>query len=221
MSTLNPNYKFNNVYEYINEYQRMVYEIYADQVVSFLCTYYHIDGPETIWEDEDMFAGAYDRVGEYSGIRWNKILLLPIYYTEEISTAFDGQDIGLLKENETTFVIPSIYGITPLANDKIKFEQDFLRPNNDTYPIFNVTGREKSVNTDFTFWKIKVKIEQSITETQLNSQVQDTYVFFDYDKRIHTVQNSTFLTRLLVKNDTLRDRLKNIFYDRNSGFYLI
>ena len=213
--------KFNNIYSYINEYQRMVYEIYAEDVVSFLCTYYHIDAPDTIWEDEDVFAGSYDRVGEYSGIKWNKILLLPIYYSEEITTAFDGQDIGLVKENETSFVIPSIYGITPLPNDKIKFEQNFLRPTNDTYPIFNVTGREKSVNTDFTFWKVRVKVEQSVTEDQIEAQVQDTFAFFDYDKQIHTVPNSTFLTRLLVKNDILRDRLKNIFHDRNSGFYLI
>jgi len=84
-----------------------------------------------------------------------------------------------------------------------------------------VTAREKSVNTDFTFWKIKVKIEQSITEDQLDQQVEDTYVFYDYDKHIHTVPNSTFLTRILYKNEMLRDRLKNIFYDKNSGFYYI
>ena len=221
MATNTITQKFNNIYSYIHEYQRMVYEIYADDIVSFLCTYYHIDGPETIWEDEDVFAGAYDRVGEYSGIKWNKILLMPIYYTEEMTTSFDGQDIGLVKEGETSFVLPSIYGITLLPNDKIKFEQDFLRPTNDIYPIYTVTGREKSVNTDFTFWKLRVKVEQSVTETQIEKQVQDTYVFYDYDKRIHTVNNSTFLTRLLVKNDILRERFKNIFHDRNSGFYLI
>jgi hypothetical protein len=215
------NQNFNNIYNYINEYQRMVYDIYAPNVVSFLTTYYHIDVPETIWEDEDVFAGAYDRVGEYSGIKWNKILLFPIYYADEITTAFDGQDIGYLKENETTFIIPSYHGIIPLANDKIKFEQNFLRPTNDVYPVFNISGIEKSVNTDYTFWRIKVKVEQSITETQLESQLNDTYVFFDYDKKIHTVPNSTFLTRILYKNDILRDRMKNLFHDKNSGFYFI
>lgn len=217
----NSNDKFNNIYQYINEYQRMVYEIYADDIVSCLCTYWHIDGPETIWEDENVFAGSYDRVGEFSGVRWNKILLFPMYYSEEVTTAFDGSEIGLIKENEMTFVIPSLYGVTPLPNDKVKFEQNFLRPTNDVYPIFNVTAREKSVNTDFTFWKIKLKIEQSITETQLDEQVEDTYVFYDYDKRIHTVPNSTFLTRILFKNEILRERLKNIFYDKNGGYYFI
>ena len=218
---MNANEKFNNIYAYINEYQRMIYEIYADDIVSCLCTYYNLDVPETVWEDEDVFAGSYDRVGQYSGIKWNKILLFPMYYAEEVTTAFDGSEIGLIKENEMTFVIPSIYGVTPLVNDKVKFEQDFLRPTNDVYPIFNVTAREKSVNTDFTYWRVRVKVEQSITETQLDAQVQDTFVFLDYDKQIHTVPNSTFLTRLLVKNDILRDRLKNSFYDKNSGFYFI
>ena len=217
----NANSKFNNIYAYINEYQRMIYEIYADDIVSCICTYWHIDGDDTIWEDEDVFAGSYDRVGEFSGVKWNKILLMPMYYAEEVTTAFDGSELGLVKENEMTFVMPSIYNIIPLPNDKVKFEQNFLRPTNDTYPIFNVTGREKSVNTDYTFWKIKVKIEQSITETQLDKQVQDTYVFYDYDKHIHTVPDSTFLTRILYKNEILRDRLKNIFYDKNSGFYYI
>jgi hypothetical protein len=217
----NSNDKFNNIYQYINEYQRMVYEIYADDIVSCLCTYWHIDGPETIWEDENVFAGSYDRVGEFSGVRWNKILLFPMYYSEEVTTAFDGSELGLIKENEMTFVVPSLYGVTPLPNDKVKFEQNFLRPTNDVYPIFNVTAREKSVNTDFTFWKIKLKIEQSITETQLDEQVEDTYVFYDYDKRIHTVPNSTFLTRILFKNEILRERLKNIFYDKNGGYYFI
>jgi len=213
--------KFSNIYTYINEYQRMVYDKYAENVVSFLSTYYHIDGPETIWEDENVFAGSYDRVGEFSGVRWNKILLLPIYYSEEITTSFDAQDIGYVKEGETSFVIPSSYGITPLPNDKIKFEQNFLRPTNDVYPVYNVSGVEKSVNTDFTFWRVRVKVEQSVTETQLEEQVQDTYVFFDYDKNIHTIPNSTFLTRLLLKNEIIRERLKNTFYDKNSGFYFV
>jgi len=215
------NEKFSNIYAYINEYQKMVYDIYADTVVSFLTTYYHIDVPETIWDDEDVFAGSYDRVGEYSGIKWNKILLLPVYYSEEVTTAFDGQDIGYVKENETSLVIPSYHGLIPLANDKIKFEQNFLMPTNDIFPVFNVTGVEKSVNTEYTYWKVRVKVEQSITETQLDAQVQDTYVFFDYDKKIHTVSNSSFLTRLLIKNEVLRERLKNVFYDKNSGFYFV
>ena len=213
--------KFERIYDYIHEYQRLIYEFYSKDVVAFLTTYYHIDTGDTVWEDENLFGGAYEKVGSLSGIKWNKILLLPVYYIEEINTAFDAQDIGYVKDNETHFVIPSTYGITPLPNDKLKLEQAFLRTNNDTYPVFSVTGVEKSVNVDRLFWKLKVEVEQSVTTTQLDLQLSDTYTFFEYDKKIHSIPDAQFLTRLLAKNETLRDRLSSSLYDDNSGYYFI
>lgn len=213
--------KFERLYDYIHEFQSLIYDFYSKDVVAFLTTYYHIDTGETIWEDENMFGGAYEKVGDLSGVRWDKFLLIPVYYSDEISTAFDGQDIGYVKENETTFVIPSTYGFTPLPNDKFKLEQEYLRATNDVYPTFSVTGVEKSVNADRLFWKLKVEIEQSVTTTQLDLQVSDTYTFYDYDKKIHTIEHAEFLTRLLAKNKTLRDRLRHDMYDRNSGYYFI
>lgn len=212
--------KYQRLYDYIHEYQGLVYDFYSKDAVAFLTTYYHIDSEETIWEDENIFAGSYDRVGEYSGVKWNKVLLLPVFFIDEINTPLDGQDIGYVKENQTTFVIPSTYGITPLPNDKLKLEQEYLRPTNNIYPLFNVGGVEKSVNADRLFWKIIVQLEQSVTETQLNNQVESTYTFFDYDKKIHTVNDASFMTRLLSKSESLRATAKDLF-DSNSGFYFI
>jgi hypothetical protein len=212
--------KYERLYDYIHEYQGLVYDFYSKHSVAFLTTYYHIDTDETIWEDENVFAGSYDRVGEYSGVRWNKVLLLPVFYIDEINTPLDGQEIGYVKENNTTFVIPSTYGIIPLPNDKIKLEQNYLRPTNNVYPLFNIGGVEKSVNADRLFWKIIVSLEQSVTETQLNEQVEAVYTFYDYDKKIHTLDDSSFMTRLLSKNKSLRTTAKSLF-DNNSGFYFI
>lgn len=212
--------KYEKIYNYIHEYQNLIYNYYSKDAISFLTTYYHIDTEETIWEDEHVFAGSYDRVGEFSGIKWNKVLLLPVFYIEEINTPMDGQDIGYVKENNTTFVIPSTYGITPLPNDKIKMEQEYLRVTNNTYPLFNVGGVEKSVNEDRLFWKLSVQLEQSVTESQLNLQVEDVYTFYDYDKKIHTVEDASFMTKLLAKNKELRCTSQSLF-DNNSGFYFI
>jgi len=212
--------KYQRLYDYIHEYQGLIYDFYSKHAVAFLTTYYHIDTDETIWEDENVFAGAYDRVGEFSGIKWNKVLLVPVFFIEEVNTPLDGQEIGYVKENHSSFVIPSTYGITPLPNDKIKLEQEYLRPTNNIYPLFNIGGVEKSVNADRLFWKIIIQLEQSVTETQLNNQVQDTYTFFDYDKKIHTVSDASFMTKLLSKNESLRSTAKDLF-DNNSGFYFI
>ena len=211
---------FERLYHYIHEYQRLVYEYYSKDAVAFLTTYYHIDTEETVWDDEKLRGGSYHRVGELSGIRYHKILLLPVYFTDEIATQFDAQEIGYIKENETSFVIPNTYGFTPLPGDKVKLEQEYLRPTNDTYPVFSVTGIEKSTNTDRTFFRVKIQVEQSITTEQLEDHVTNIYAFFDYDKNIYRLEDSQRLAELLVRNEKLRECITiNSLYDQNSGFY--
>jgi len=211
--------RYTRLYDYIHEYQHLVYDYYSKHGIAFLTTYYNINTKVTVWENEDLMGGAYEEVGDLTGIKFNKILLLPVYFIEEITTPFDAQDIGYIKENETNIVIPYSYGITPYPRDLVKLEQEYLRPTNDTYPTFVITGAEISTNTDKRFWKLKLEIFQSKTTTQIEQQVEETQVFFDYDKKIHTLADSESLTKLLTKNETLRGTLKNL-YDENSGFYL-
>lgn len=212
--------KYERLYAYIHDYQRLIYDFYSKHAIAFLTTYYNISTEETVWDDEDLLGGSYEPIGELSGIRWNKYLLLPVYFIEDVSTIFSGEETGYIKEGETSIVIPSTYGITPLPRDIVKLEQAYLRPTNDVYPIFSVTGVEKSVNADRTFWKLKLMVEQSRTTTEVEQQLNSTYVFYDYNKQIHSVDGATFLTNMLIKNETLRSYLKDLF-DDNCGFYLV
>lgn len=208
------------LYDYIHEYQRLIYDYYSKHGISFLITYYHINEIETVWDDEKLKDGSYEGFGQYSGMKWDTYLLLPIYFIDEQTTPFDGKDIGYIKENEFRIVFPSTYNIIPLVGDIIKFEQSYLKNINDTYPLFSVTGVEKSVNTDRTFWKLTIKTEQSITTDQIISQLNKTYIFFEYDKKIHTIEDAELLTNLMLKNTYLKENLNNLF-DNNSGFYFI
>lgn len=209
---------YQRIYEYIHEYQNLVYEYYSKHVVAFLVTYYNLNVCDTVWEDEDLLGGAYEQVGDLSGIKRNKILVLPLFYAEEVSTAFDGQDIGYVKENETSFVMPSTYGFKPYPNDIIKLEQDFLSPKNIKRPLFIVTGVEIHPNTDKRFWKIRCKMFQSETLDSVEAQVENTYSFVEYDKKIHTLEDSQFMARLLYKHSLLKENCKNL-YDSRCGFY--
>jgi hypothetical protein len=211
--------KFERLYSYIHEYQRLVYDFYSKDAVAFLTTYYHINTGTTVWDDEFLYGGSYENIGDLSGIRWDKILLLPVYFIEDIATAFDAQEIGYIKEGDTTFVIPSSYGFTPLPDDIIKLETEYLNPVNDIYPIYIVTGVEKSANTQRTFWKLRVKVEQSQTTEEMDRQVANVYTFFDYDKKIHTLNDAEFMTKLLIKNERLRNLCRYYLYDCNSGYY--
>jgi hypothetical protein len=211
---------YSRIYEYIHEYQNLVYDYYSKHVVAFLTTYYNLNVCETIWEDEDIMGGAYEQLGELTGIKRNKILMLPVFYSEEINTSFDAQEIGYVKENETSFVIPSTYDFKPYPNDIIKLEQDYLSPNNDTHPIFIVTGVEIHPNTERRFWKIKCKNFQSETLQSVEDQVINTYSFVEYDKKIHTLVDSQFIAKLLYKHSLLKEDLKNL-YDSRCGYYFI
>jgi hypothetical protein len=211
--------KYIRLYEYVHEYQELVYDFYADDTVRFLVTYYNINTDETIWEDTDLFGGPYEWTGEYSGIKRNKILLLPVYYLDEVATSFDGAEEGYNKSGETTIVFPSTYGITPYPQDIIKMEQAFLRPTNDVYPLYIVKGVEISANTDRRYWKLKVETFQSETLQSVDEQVVDTYAYVEYDKQIHTIDDAEFMARLLVKDDHLRECLNDNLFDDRAGFY--
>jgi len=209
------------IYDYIHEYQHLVYEYYAKDAHAFLVTYYHLNKAETIWDDEFAMGGAYEEIGDLTGIRWDKILLLPVFWVDEISTTrFDASDIGQNKLNETTFVIPSEYGFTPYAHDIVKFEQSYLQDSPDTYPLFHVTGAEIGPNTSRRFWKLNVETDQSRRIEDVENQTIDTYSFLDYDKQIHTIENAQKLLKLMDNNDKLRMKLKTSF-DKNTGFYFI
>ena len=85
--------KYQRTYEYIHEYQSLVYDFYSKSAVAFLTTYWHINTSETVWDEDGIGGGPYEQVGELSGMRWDKFLLIPVYYIEEVQTPFDAQDI--------------------------------------------------------------------------------------------------------------------------------
>lgn len=211
--------RFTRIYSYIEEYQRLILDFYSKVHTAFLVTYYSLDSTATIWDNELLMSGSYEKIGNFSGIKWKRIILLPVFFIEEISTQFDGQEIGYIKENFTSFVIPSSYGLIPKPNDIIKLEQSYLRSVNDTYPLFIVTGLEKSSNTDKTFWKIRVEVEQSRTKNEIDQQVTESFVFLEYFKRIYSIEDAEFIIKLLYKNDLLREKLDEK-YDK-AGLYFL
>ena len=206
------------LYDYIHEYQELVQEYYSRHGVASLCTYWNINKHVTVWDDEQMFGGAYERIGSLSGIKWDKYLLLPVYFAEEIATQFDGSEIGIIKEQETSIVFPGVYGITPYSGDVIKFESEYLQAQNDTYPVFKVEGIEPFPNTEKRYWKLKCKVYESKGTERLEAKTQDTYVFFDYDKKVHTVEEAQTLAKMLAKDEELKINLVDM-WNENSGLF--
>jgi hypothetical protein len=212
---------YGRLYDYINEYWKLIHDTYAVHAIPFLVTYYHINKQATVWDKTYMMGGSYEKFGELTGMKWDKYLLLPVFYVEETFTIFDAQEIGYVNEGESGLVVPSNYGFIPLANDMVKFNVDYLSNRlPDPSSIFAVTGLQHHPGMDKSYWKLKLSVEESANTEIIDRQVEDTYVFYDYDKKMHTVHDSASMTKMLSKHNTLKGRLKNLF-DQNSGFYFV
>ena len=213
---------YTRIYDYMGDFWNLLYDVYPKFGISYLCTYYNINKDETTWDNEFLMGGYYEKFGNLTGLKYDKHLLFPVYFSEETTTEFDAQDVGYINEGQSGIVFPWSYGITPYANDQVFFEQRPLITENDPNfnPIFGVTGLQKIAHQEKTFWKLKLNMEQSITQQIIDDQVANTYVFFDYTKKLYSVPDSQTLSRMLVKNETIRRRLKNS-WDANSGFYFL
>lgn len=208
---------YSRIYDYIHEYQDLLYDYYSKHVVAYLCTYYNTNITDSVW-DTDMMGGSYEPIGELSGTKRNKILLLPVFFTEDMSVSFDAQDIGYTRYSETILTIPSTYNLKPYPGDIVKFESSFLNPKADNYPVYQVTGVEVHPPTEKRFWRLRTQVFQSFTTDQIEPSVENTYSFVEYTKLIHTLEDAQFISRLLIKHEALRECLKNMF-DRKAGFY--
>jgi hypothetical protein len=211
---------YERLYGYINEYWTAIYDIYSKDGTGYLVTYYNIDIHSTVWDNEFLMGGSYEKIGSLSGIKWNKYLLIPAYFIGETDTIFDAQDKGYINEGDSELVIPDTYGLIPYANDMVVIgKRQYYSTDETQMAIYAVTGLQKQ-GPDKTYWKLKLSVEQSRTNKELDSQVSNTYIFYEYDKKIHTIPESTTMTKMLSKSGTLRSNLKNL-YDENSGLYFV
>lgn len=210
---------YNRIYNYFEDYWKLLYDYYSNHGQAYLVTYYNIDKDNTVWDDENLMGGYYEKIGSLSGVKWKKILTFPVYFIGETDTIFDATEAGLINDGKTEFVIPSSYGITPYANDMILLYQNYLQEE-QTHALFVVTGIQKQSPGDRTYWKCNCNIEQSRLSTELDLQVSENLVFFDYDKKIHSVSDSIIMTKLLSKNESIKSNLTE-FFDNNSGLYYI
>jgi len=212
---------YSRIHSYIQEYWNLIYNVYGKHADPYVVTYYNLDTNSSVWDNEYLMGGYYEKVGELSGVKWNKYILLPVYFIEETTTIFDAQESGYINEGDSGCVIPGSYGLTCYPNDMIRIDQTITDHNpTQKLSIYCVTGVQKQSPTDGTFWKLKLSVEQSRTTEEIESQISNTYIFFEYDKKIHTIEESQTMTKMLSKAEELRYNLKNL-YDENSGLYFL
>jgi hypothetical protein len=204
---------------YPADYLNLVYRYYAAHGIAYICTYYHLDIPNSTLDKEVLDAGSYETIGDLSGLVWEKIAMLPIYNTDQIQPAFLADERGFGKHEQTTMLnFPTLYGIQPTAKDFIHFEELPLNngntPNVES-PMYQVVNFEKATNTFFSFWKVAAKVS-FYTKPQVEANVREVFAFVDYEKQIYQIDTAQMLFKLLEKNTKLGT---NKFYRDQVGWY--
>ena len=231
MSTSSQNWR--SVTQYTNEYLDLVYRYYAEAGISYICTYYNLNLAGSVIDDHTLDAGSYEQLGELSGLLWNRVMLFPVYNTETIQNTFISDERGMGKFDQiSSFNFPTIYGLKPNIHDYVIFEDVKLdeEPSQhyrqqsitDHYkeskkPVYEVIHYEKAANTDQTFWKTNLKIDQ-ITKPQIDLQLSGDYSYFDMEKHIYNTDETSTMYKMLEKNRLIE---ANKFFKQNCGFYFV
>ncbi len=200
-------------YNYIADYYNTVYEYGMENyVAAYPITYYQIDWVNSVY-DEDLAAASYEKygLGVKSGMKWKKILMIPIHQIEELTPTHDADEKGLiLGESEiSSFVIGSDIGIVPTEWDFIHFKQDFMYTNSTEGPIFVVKNVDQSTYGNKTFYKPSIQVTDSSTLDKLDSQLSDQFMFVEFTKKIHPILTAQMLMNLQQKHTNLASKLES------------
>jgi len=208
-------------YNYISDYYNTVYDTYTNVYPGYPVTYYSVDWSNSVY-DTNLMAGSYEKngVGSLTGIKFKKILLLPVYGIDQITPSNNGGEKGLtLHDTETSTVsFSSDYGLKPYEWDVIHFSQGFMSPdNNDNGPVFVVRNTSPATYGRMTHWKCDIKTAP-YTLGDVKQQISSEYMFLEFTKQIHRLDTAAILIKLQQRSDSLSENLKDIFHD--IGFYL-
>lgn len=206
------------LYHYPKDYLNLVYRYYAAHGIAYVCTYYHLDIPNSTLDLDVLDAGSYEIIGDLSGLCWEKITMLPIYNTDNIQPVFNADERGFTKhEQVSTLNFPTLYNIQPTARDFVIFDELVINENEQpaNSPIYQVVNFEKATNSFFSFWKVNLKVSH-YTKSQLETQIRECFSFVDYEKQIYQISNASMLYKLMNKNKSLET---NDYFKHNIGYY--
>lgn len=211
-------------FNYIQDYYSIVYKIYSEcYIASYPVTYYSINMEKSIFDDElNTFSYLKDNVGSLSGIRFNKISMFPVYGIEQIRPTFSSSEKGGITYSEgvlTKIVFPSVYGLKPLEGDYVDLSfgyggEVFL--NNMIYLVNSVSIVHQGVT--FQLYQLDLRVS-NVIKSQLEQQVVEDFMFYEFNKRILPLSNVTYLLKIYKRLSDVSNSINSLF-DNKTGFYI-
>jgi hypothetical protein len=208
-------------YNYISDFYDTIYRYYSNVYQAYPITYYSIDWKNSTLDKNELLAGSYEKynVGDLSGVKFNKILMLPVGNVEQMQPQQESGDSGLHFSSSLIggFTIPTTINLKPLEGDIVHFSQDFMMREKNIGPLYVVTNMNLATFGDLNVYQLRIKVIGSKL-TEVEKQISNYLMFLEHTKNIHPITNAELLLKLQDKNNLLAERLNNLFH--NSGFYI-
>lgn len=212
-------------YNYIEDFFRTLYEIYAKHhVPSYPVTYYSTDTTSTVWDADQLNGGAYEKggVGELSGVKWKKILMLPVFGIETVQMLQESGEKGGMTFRDgasTQVVFPSLYGLIPVEGDVVDLSFGYKTSTVNTKMLYTVNNINMAHQGDFfQIYQLQLKMAPFTLE-ELEKQISSYYMFYEHEKTILPLYNTRRLLSLQEMSVNLTNQV-NAFFNRQTGFYL-
>ena len=210
-------------YSYINDWFWTSNQYYEKLYRAYPCNYYTINRSKTIWDSEKIMGGSYEKlgVGELSGVKWDKIVMVPIFSVEQILPSEDSGEKGLTYKDslKTQIVIPYTYGIEPIEWDVVDLNFGINADSPKIKPLYVVSGVNLSHHGEYyRYYQVRLEVA-SYRLDELEQQVENYYMFHNSIKKIYTFAKSSFLLMLEKRYSNINSSLDTI-YDPSTNLYL-
>jgi hypothetical protein len=213
-------------FNYIEDFFRTLYDIYSSHYVpSYPVTYYSTDMDNSVMDNEGLMAGSYEKggIGELSGMKWSKIMMLPVWGVENVQMTQESSEKGgmTFKEGASTQIFfPSTYSLKPLEGDIVNLSFGYRDPIEPVKMLFTVNNINMAHQSDFfQIYQLQLKMA-TFTLDSLEKQISKTYMFYDHEKKILPLANTKQLLKLQDMACVSSNNIRLNIFDRQTGFYL-
>jgi hypothetical protein len=208
-------------HNYISDYFHTVYERYISTYQSFPINYYSMDTSSTIWEEDRLRGGTYEKngIGELSGKKFKKIYELPIFQLTSIQASYDSNEMGgltLSGSMQGNFSLPQVYGLKPNKEDVIDLNFGFKNTGNPSKTLYIITNYDLAHHGDeFNLYKCDIKVAP-FTKDDIEKQLTEIWKFYEPSKSILPYTNTSILYKMIRRAEKNSDNLKNLYHGRTS-----
>lgn len=215
--------KWVRTYNYIEDYFKTVYELYAGAyIASYPVMYYSLDMEKSVYDDM-LNLGSYEKlgVGSLSGMKWKKIYYLPVFAIEQVRPDLVPSERGVLMSELTTrLVLPSNYGIKPIEGDAVDLSFGYLSPLTKVKMLYVVSSISLAHQCDhYQLYQLGLK-DAPFNVDKIDKQVSEHLLFYDLDKRIIPLSSGIELMKIVSKIENLIRNINDSCFDKKCTVFL-